>query len=85
MKAITSWILNFGRYKYAVFYLSFINFIVTVIVLLFMLAFHNVQNGFGYKEIMMEVKRMRGDFLVGCVCIFLIQAISRFVTKGILG
>lgn len=28
----------------------FINFIVTVIVLLFMLVFHNVQNGFGYKE-----------------------------------
>lgn len=38
----------------------FINFIVTVIVLLFVLVFHNVQNGFGYKEIMMEVKRMRG-------------------------
>lgn len=63
----------------------FINFIVTVIVLLFVLVFHNVQNGFGYKEIMMEVKRMRGDFLIGCVCIFLIQAISWFVTKGILG
>lgn len=41
----------------------FINFIVTEIVLLFVLVFHNVQNGFGYKEIMMEVKRMRGDFL----------------------
>lgn len=63
----------------------FINFIVTVIVLLFVLVFHNVQNGFGYKEIMMEVKRMRGDFFVGCVCISLIQAISWFVTKGILG
>lgn len=63
----------------------FINFIVTAIVLLFVLVFHDVQNGFGYKEIMMEVKRTRGDFLVGCVCIFLIQAISWFVMKGILG
>lgn len=63
----------------------FINFIVTAIVLLFALVFHNVQNGFGYKEIMMEVKRMRREFLVTCVWIFLVQAISWFVTKGILG
>lgn len=63
----------------------FINFIVTAIVILFVLVLHDVQNGLGYKEIMMDVKRMRGDFLVGCVCIFLIQAISWFVTKGILG
>lgn len=63
----------------------FINFIVTAIVLLFVLVFHNVQNGFGYKEIMMEVKRMRREFLVTCVWIFLIQAISWFATKGILG
>lgn len=63
----------------------FINFIVTAMVLLFMLFFHDVQNDVGYKEIMMEVKRMRGDLLVNCVCIFLIQAISWFVTKGILG
>lgn len=63
----------------------FINFIVTAIVILFVLVLHDVQNGFRYKEIMMEVKRMRGDFLVGCVCIFLIQAISWFVAKGILG
>lgn len=63
----------------------FINFIVSVIVLFFMIVFHFVQNGFGYKEIMMEVKCTRGDFVVGCACIFLIQAISWFVTKGILG
>ena len=63
----------------------FINFIVTAMVLLFMLVFYDVQNDFGYKEIMMEVKSMREDLLVNCVCIFLIQAISWFVTKGILG
>ena len=63
----------------------FINFIVTAMVLLFMLVFHDVQNDVGYKEIMMEVKSARADLLVDCVGIFLIQAISWFVTKGILG
>lgn len=63
----------------------FINFIVTAMVILLMLAFHDVQNDVGYKEIMMEVKRARADLLVNGVCIFLIQAISWFVTKGILG
>ena len=63
----------------------FINFIVTAMVLLFMLVFHDVQNDVGYKEIMMEVKSVRADLLVSCVRIFLIQAISWFVTKGILG
>lgn len=64
----------------------FINFIVSAIVLFFMIVFHFVQNGLGYEEIVMEVKHtMKKDFLVGCVCIFLIQAISWFVTKGILG
>lgn len=63
----------------------FINFIVTAMGLLFMLVFHDVQNDIGYKEIMMEVKSARADLLVSCVCIFLIQAISWFVTKGILG
>ena len=47
----------------------FINFIVTVIVLLFMLAFHNVQNGFGYKEIMMEVSACEGISL-SAACAF---------------
>lgn len=63
----------------------FINFIVTAMGLLFMLVFHDVQNDVGYKEIMMEVKSVRADLLVSCVRIFLIQAISWFVTKGILG
>lgn len=63
----------------------FINFTVTAIVLFLVLVFEDVQNGLGYKEIMMDVKRMRREFLVICVCIFLIQAISWFVTKGILG
>ena len=63
----------------------FINFIVTAIVLFLALVFEDVQNGLGYKEIMMDVKRMRREFLVTCVWIFLIQAISWFATKGILG
>lgn len=63
----------------------FINFIVTAMVLLFMFVFYDVQNDVGYKKIMMEVKSARADLLVSCVCIFLIQAISWFVTKGILG
>ena len=64
----------------------FINFIVSAIVLFFMIVFHFVQNGLGYEGIVMEVKHtMKKDFLIGCVCIFLIQAISWFVTKGILG
>ena len=45
----------------------FINFTVTAIVLFLALVFEDVQNGLGYKEIMMDVKRMRREFLVTCV------------------